>query len=84
MFDCTRFFQPRQDGRFSTMSSLSDFFAQAGSETCPQITTHELRKKSLVAVCYTVNKWGPKDAQKGGFSLGLNVRAVYLMINGPK
>lgn len=84
VFDCTRFFQPRRNGEFATMNSLVDFFTQAGSDGCPQITGVELRKKSVVVVCYTANKWGPKDVQTGGFSLGLNIRAVYLLVNGRK
>ena len=66
------------------MHSLYDFFSQAGSDICPQISGLELRKKSLVAVCYTAGKWGPKECKEGEFSLGLNIRAVYLLVNGPK
>lgn len=66
------------------MHSLQDFFAQAGSDACPRIDDLELRKKSFVAVCCTVNKWGRKNAKRGDFNLGLNLRAVYLLINGPK
>lgn len=65
------------------MSSLSDFFLQAGSDACPQITDAELRPKSVVAICYTVNKWGKQGTTPGNFNLGFNIRAVYLLVNGP-
>lgn len=84
VFDGTRYFQPREDGNFTTMRSLNDFFAQAGAEVCPQISNLELRNKSVVAVAYTANKWGAPEAKAGDFNLGLNIRAVYLLINGPK
>lgn len=84
VFDCTRFFQPRRAGDFAEMSSLADFFAQAGSDICPQISGIELRKKSLVAVCYTATKWLGEQGDAGQYNLGLNVRAVYLLVNGPK
>lgn len=66
------------------MSSLADFFSQAGTDICPQITGLELRKKSLVAVCYTASKWLSDGASTGQFNLGFNVRAVYLLVNGPR
>lgn len=65
------------------MKSLSDFFAQAGEDLCPQIMGEELRLKSLVGVCYTVSKWREKDSPHH-FNLGLNVRGVYLLVNGKK
>lgn len=66
------------------MNSLRDFFAQAGADACPLIIGAELRQKSIVAVAYTANKWRKRDAQGSEFNLGLNVRAVYLLVNGPK
>lgn len=67
------------------MTSLVDFFSQAGADLCPQISGGELRKRSLVAVCYGVNKWRRPDAQEHvPFGVGFNIRAVYLLINGPK
>lgn len=93
VFDCTQYFQPRQPGQFADMRSLSDFFSQSGAEICPRITGVELRKKSFVAVCYTASKWRGKDSgdsgdkganERRGFNLGLNIRAVYLLVNGPK
>lgn len=67
------------------MTSLVDFFSQAGAEVCPQISGSELRKRSFVAVCYGVNKWRKTDAPEHvPFGVGFNVRAVYLLINGPK
>lgn len=65
------------------MTSLMDFFSQAGAELCPQISGLELRKMSVVAVCYSANKW-KNDDSNGYFNLGLNVRGVYLLVNGPK
>lgn len=83
VFDCTRFFQPRKAGQFAIMSSLADFFSQAGSDACPQIVDAELRPKSIVAIDYTVNKWGRQGASAGNYNLGFNIRAVYLLVNGP-
>lgn len=84
VFDCTRFFQPRRAGEFSSMSSLLDFFSQAGSEVCPQIIGKEIRKMSVVGICYSANKWRADDGSMGNFNLGFNVRGVYLLVNGPK
>lgn len=67
------------------MTSLSDFFSQAGLDLCPQITGLELRNKSLVAVSYGVSKWRMEDASPAApFNLGFNVRAVYLLVNGQR
>lgn len=81
VFDCTRYFQPRR-GEFASMKSLADFFAQVGEDACPQIHGKELKDDSFVAVCYTVNKWGSADAPAGNMNLGLNVLAVYLLVDG--
>lgn len=66
------------------MSSLLDFFSQAGSEVCPQIIGQEIRKMSVVGICYSANKWRADDGSMGNFNLGFNVRGVYLLVNGPK
>lgn len=66
------------------MSSLSDFFSQAGSDLCPRIQGQELRKMSVVGVCYSANKWRSESGSGGNFNLGLNVRGVYLLVNGPR
>ena len=84
VFDCTRFFQGSEDATsFPNIASLRDFFAQTGPDVSPRISGLELRKKSFVGVCYTAGKFGVKGSETGNFSLSLNIRAVYLLLNGP-
>lgn len=67
------------------MTSLADFFSQVGADACPSVD-RELAPKSIVAVAYTVNKWGPagkEDNGSGDWNIGFNIKGVYLLVNGP-